>query len=72
MYVSNRGVRIDICREVAGYSSGVGIWRGLGNGLVGVVGLPVSGALGFVSAVSTGLARATGTYHFSSIPGSRL
>jgi len=47
-----------------GHYGGAGIWHGLGKGLAGVVGLPVSGALGFVSLLSTGLARATGTCHF--------
>ena len=47
-----------------GYYGGAGIWQGLGKGLAGAVGIPVSGALGFVSLLSTGLARATGTCHF--------
>ena len=45
----------NVCREtVLGYTAGVG------RGLLGVVGLPLSGALGLVGAVSSGLASTAG------------
>lgn len=44
----------------AGYADGSGVVRGLGRGLAGAVGLPVSGALAAISALSAGLAAATG------------
>lgn len=44
----------------AGYTDGSGVVRGLGRGLAGAVGLPVSGALAAISAVSAGIAAATG------------
>ena len=47
---------------VAGYGSGSssGLALGLGRGLLGVVGLPLSGALSLVSSVSAGIASSTG------------
>ncbi len=44
----------------AGYSDGSGVVRGPGRGLAGAVGLPLGGALAAISAVSAGLAAATG------------
>lgn len=47
---------------VAGYGSGSGsgLAAGVGRGLLGVVGLPISGALELISSLSSGLASSTG------------
>lgn len=48
-----------------GYSTGRkgGLAMGLGRGLLGVVGLPLSGALDLVSSVSAGVAATAGVSH---------
>lgn len=50
---------------MAGYSSGSssGLALGLGRGLLGAVGLPLSGALDLVSSISTGIANTAGISH---------
>jgi hypothetical protein len=44
----------------AGYTDGSGVVRGLGRGLAGAVGLPVSGALAAIEALTCGIAAASG------------
>lgn len=46
--------------RIAGYTDGSGLVRGLGRGLAGAVGLPVSGALAAIEAFTSGIAAATG------------
>ena len=49
------------CRvPIAGYADGSGVVRGLGRGLAGAVGLPVSGALAAIEALTSGIAAASG------------
>ena len=48
---------------IQGYSTGSGVLSGLGRGLLGAIGLPVSGALELVGAVSAGLASSAGIAH---------
>ena len=50
---------------MAGYSSGSssGLAMGLGRGLLGAVGLPLSGALDLVSSISAGIATTAGITH---------
>lgn len=47
-----------------GYTSGSGVAAGVGRGLLGAVGLPISGAFDFVSAVSAGIAMSAGVSHY--------
>lgn len=43
-----------------GYADGTGVAAGVGRGLLGAVGLPLSGALDLVSGVASGIASSTG------------
>lgn len=55
-----RVLKPPMCAKCPGYTDGSGVVRGFGRGLAGAVGLPVSGALAAIEALTSGIAAATG------------